>query len=73
MMDHDLDVDAKGLQEAYAALYQIEKNEFDDVDPKELVGTASETNVDEFTGWTGESKSKLIDKSRESELLEELD
>ena len=54
-------------------LLKIEKNEFDNVDPKELVGTESETNVNEFTGWTGESKSRLIDKSRESELLEELD
>ena len=37
------------------------------------MGTEAETNIDEFTGWTGESKSRLVDTSRESDLLAEID
>ena len=70
---NNIDVDAKGLQDAYAALAKIEKSESDALNSKELVGTESETNVDEFTGWTGESRSRLVDTSRESDLLQELD
>lgn len=29
--------------------------------------------MNEFTGWNGESRSKLVDTSRESDLLQEID